>query len=405
VPVPNRRDLAVPSTFWKSKPKMRHLGAPREDSKSAGLDIDKTDPNCPTIRLFGVWRLHHGMPNARQLEPELTSPFIPRRILVEGNRLAAWDSSAVSFLAGLMQFCRTRRITLDRSRLPEGLNRLVELAAVDSVTTEASGAPESLLARTGRNMLTNLQALGGYIDFIGSVVMALGAAAVGRARYRRIDLIEVVQGAGARAVGIVSLISYLVGIIMAFMGAVQLQQFGASIYVADLVGIAIAREMGAMMTGVIMSGRTGAAFAAQLGSMMVTEEIDALATMGISPIEFLVVPRVIGLVLMMPLLCLYADFVGILGGATVGVVMLGLTFHSYWQQTIAAITLVALIGGLVKSIVYGLLIAIAGCYQGFQCGQSSSAVGDAATAAVVSAIVMIVVACGIFAVLFNILGI
>jgi phospholipid/cholesterol/gamma-HCH transport system permease protein len=197
----------------------------------------------------------------------------------------------------------------------------------------------------------------------------------------------------------------LVGVILAFMGAVQLQQFGASIYVADLVAIATVREMGAMMTGVIMSGRTGAAFAAQLGSMKVTQEIDALATMGISPIEFLVVPRVIGLVLMMPLLCIYADFVGILGGATVGVTMLGLTFHSYWQQTIAAIWFTSLLGGLVKSIVYGVLIAIAGCYQGLNCGGSSSAVGDAATAAVVSAIVMIVVACGIFAVIFNMLGI
>jgi phospholipid/cholesterol/gamma-HCH transport system permease protein len=127
--------------------------------------------------------------------------------------------------------------------------------------------------------------------------------------------------------------------------------------------------------------------------------------MGISPIEFLVVPRVIGLVLMMPLLCLYADLVGILGGATVGVGMLGLTLHGYLQQTIVAISLTALVGGLVKSIVYGVLIAIAGCYQGFQCGLSSSAVGEAATAAVVSAIVMIVVACGVFAVIFNILGI
>jgi phospholipid/cholesterol/gamma-HCH transport system permease protein len=165
------------------------------------------------------------------------------------------------------------------------------------------------------------------------------------------------------------------------------------------------RDMGAMMTGVIMSGRTGAAFAAQLGSMKVTQEIDALVTMGISPIEFLVVPRVIALVLMMPLLCLYADFVGILGGATVGAGMLGLTLRSYLQQTITAISLTALTGGLIKSIFYGVLIAIAGCYQGFQCGGSSSAVGDAATAAVVSAIVMIVVACGIFAVIFNILGI
>lgn len=373
--------------------------------ETAGLQIDRTDPSRLTIRLSGAWRLHHGMPNATRLEQDITSPSPPGRIVVDGGELAVWDSSLVNFLNGLTQICKSHQIKLDRSGLPEGLNRLVDLASRSSDSGEGSvSAPESLLARTGRRMLAHLDVLGGWVDFIGTVVIALAAAMVGRARYRTIDLMEVLEAAGANALGIVTLISYLVGVIMAFMGAVQLQQFGASIYVANLVAIATVREMGAMMTGVIMSGRTGAAFAAQLGSMKVTQEIDALATMGISPIEFLVVPRVIGLVLMMPLLCLYADFVGILGGATVGVTLLGLTFHSYMQQTIGAIWITSLVGGLVKSIFYGVLIAIAGCYQGFQCGQSSSAVGDAATAAVVSAIVMIVVACGLFAVIFNVLG-
>jgi phospholipid/cholesterol/gamma-HCH transport system permease protein len=390
----------------RSKPKTRQLIRRRENAESAGLLIDRADDNCPIIHLSGVWRLRHGMSNAGQLEPELISPAPPQRIIVEGNGLAEWDSSIVSFLTGLARICRSRQIALDRTRLPEGLNRLLELVAANPESHETVPTPpQSLLAQTGHTILARLSALGDYVDFIGSVAAALGAATLGRARYRQIDLLEVAQGAGANALGIVTLISYLVGVILAFMGAVQLQQFGASIYVADLVGIAIVREMGAMMTGVIMSGRTGAAFAAQLGSMKVTQEIDALATMGISPVEFLVVPRVIGLVLMMPLLCLYADLVGILGGASVGVGLLGLTFHSYVQQTIVAITLPGLIGGLVKSTVYGLLIAIAGCYEGFRCGQNSSAVGDAATAAVVSAIVMIVIACGIFAVLFNILGI
>jgi phospholipid/cholesterol/gamma-HCH transport system permease protein len=389
-----------------SKPKARRLATPDGDTENAGLHIDKSDPNCLTIRLSGVWHLHHGMPTARQVEPELTSPLIARRIVVEASALTQWDSSLVNFLTGLTQSCRARQIALDRSRLPEGLNRLIDLADANPESSQASAfVAESLLASTGSDILARLASFDSYIDFIGSVALALGAATVGRARYRHIDLIEALQGAGANALGIVTLISYLVGIIMAFMGAVQLQQFGASLYVADLVGIAIVRDMGAMMTGVIMSGRTGAAFAAQLGSMKVTQEIDALVTMGISPIEFLVVPRVIALVLMMPLLCLYADFVGILGGATVGAGMLGLTLRSYLQQTITAISLTALTGGLIKSIFYGVLIAIAGCYQGFQCGGSSSAVGDAATAAVVSAIVMIVVACGIFAVIFNILGI
>jgi len=203
----------------------------------------------------------------------------------------------------------------------------------------------------------------------------------------------------------VSLIAFLVGVILAFMGAVQLSQFGASIYVADLVGIGMVRDMGAMMTAIIMSGRTGAAFAAKLGTMKVTQEIDALTTMGISPLEFLVLPRTLALVLMMPLLCLFADFVGILGGMFVGVGMLGLSVGSYMRETISTLTLLNLFGGLFKGTFYGALIAIAGCLRGFQCGNSSSAVGDAATQAVVMSIVMVVAACGLFAVVFNFLGI
>jgi phospholipid/cholesterol/gamma-HCH transport system permease protein len=189
------------------------------------------------------------------------------------------------------------------------------------------------------------------------------------------------------------------------MGAVQLSQFGASIYVADLVGIGMVREMGAMMTAIIMSGRTGAAFAAKLGTMKVTQEIDALTTMGISPLEFLVLPRVLALVLMMPLLCVFADLVGILGGMFVGVVMLDLSPATYLRETISTLTLVNVFGGLIKATFYGALIGIAGCLRGFQCGNSSSAVGDAATQAVVMSIVMVVVACGVFAVVFNFLGI
>ena len=193
--------------------------------------------------------------------------------------------------------------------------------------------------------------------------------------------------------------------ILAFVGAVQLKQFGAQIYVADLVGIAMIREMGAMMTGIIMAGRTGAAFAAQLGTMKVTQEIDAFTTMGFSPLEFLVLPRVIALILMMPLLCLYADFVGVLGRRRHRCRHAGSFLATYFRQTANAISLPDVFGGVFKSSVYGVLIALAGCLRGIQCGNSSSAVGDAATSAVVTGIVAIVVACGIFAVVFYVLGI
>ena len=195
------------------------------------------------------------------------------------------------------------------------------------------------------------------------------------------------------------------GVILAFEGAVQLQQFGASIFVADLVGIAMSRDMGAMMAAIIMAGRTGAAFAAQLGSMKVTQEIDALTTMGISPLEFLVLPRVLALFLMIPLLCVYSDCLGVAGGAFVSATMLHIPLGTYLRETRAAVTLTDIVGGVFKAAGYGIIIAVAGCLRGFQCGNSSSAVGDAATEAVVTGIVYVIVACGLFAFIFNVIGI
>ena len=189
------------------------------------------------------------------------------------------------------------------------------------------------------------------------------------------------------------------------VGAVQLTRFGAQIYVADLVAIAMVREMGCIMTAIIMAGRTGSGFAAQLGTMKVTQEIDALTTFGFSPMEFLVLPRILALSLMMPLLCVYSDVLGIIGGGLVSVGMLDLTAVQYFNESKAAVTLTSYSTGLGKSIVFGVLIALAGCLRGMQSGSSSSAVGDAATSAVVTSIVLIVVADGLFAVVFNVLGI
>ena len=328
-------------------------------------------------------------------------------MVLQVGELKGWDSSLLTFLNSLTEICRARGIAIARDSLPEGIRRLLELAEVvpEVKDARAPGSRDALLARVGIWALGWRLAFSDAITFVGEVAIALGRWVRGRARMRPSDLLEIMQACGANALGIVTLISYLVGVILAFMGAVQLQQFGAAIYVADLVGIGIIREMGAMMTGIIMSGRTGAAFAAQLGTMKVTQEIDALSTTGIAPMEFLVLPRVVALILMMPLLCLYADLMGILGGATVGAGMLGISVRTYLAETAHAVTLTGLTEGLIKSIVYGILIALAGCYEGFNCGNSSSAVGQAATRAVVESIVFIVVACGMFAVLLNILGI
>jgi phospholipid/cholesterol/gamma-HCH transport system permease protein len=246
---------------------------------------------------------------------------------------------------------------------------------------------------------------GSLVTFLGESTIALGNFFVGKAKFRRSDLWLTVQQCGVDALPIVTLISFLVGLIFAFVGAVQLAMFGAQIFIANLVGIAMAREMGAIMTGIIMAGRTGAAFAAQIGTMQVNEEVDALITMGVSPMEFLVVPRMLALIVMMPLLCMYANLVGILGGLVVGVGMFDISFVQYLEQTRLALNLTHFGLGIFKSAVFGVLVAIAGCLQGMECGRSASAVGDAATSAVVTSIVLIVVTDGFFAVITNIIGI
>ena len=225
------------------------------------------------------------------------------------------------------------------------------------------------------------------------------------ARFRASDLTLTIQQVGAQALPIVSLISFLVGMILAFLGSVQLLQFGAQIYVAPLVGIGMARDMAAMMVGIILAGRTGAAFAAQLGTMQVNEEIDALATFGFAPIDFLVLPRVLALVMMTPLLCLYADLLGIIGGAFVGVTFLDLPPITYFQATQDGVRLIDFAGGLIKAAVYGVVVAVAGCLRGMQCGRSSAAVGQATTSAVVTSIVFIVVSMAILTLIYHALGI
>jgi phospholipid/cholesterol/gamma-HCH transport system permease protein len=386
---------------------MRSLQAGEQVTQNGQLSVDRTRDGALTVEVSGTWRMGRGMPSIAQVEREFSAGQLPRRVIVRAHDLRRWDSSLLILMAGIDELCHQRGIAVERSGLPEGLARLLDLAETGPETKDArsEAAPRTWVERVGLAAISRADGIGASLEFLGQLTIAGLNMLRGRARVRAPDLLEAIQQSGANALGIVALISYLVGVILAFMGAVQLQQFGASLYVADLVGIGMVREMGAMMTAIIMAGRTGAAFAARLGTMKVTQEIDALSTMGISPMEFLVLPRVVALVVMMPLLGLYSDLIGILGGATIGVGMLGLSFPTYMHETIAAVTFTDLAGGLFKATVYGALIAYAGCLRGFQCGNSSSAVGDAATSAVVTSIVMIVSACGLFAFLFNILGI
>ena len=371
------------------------------------VSVIHTGNSTLLVKLSGPWHLTRDVPSAANLRREIESTPMVKTVSFDTSGLADWGSGLISFLIQTSAACQAYNIDQDRGGMPEGMRRLLELAEAvpEKKGTRGAEARAPFFQRVGNLTIGYGLSVQDFMAFLGDLTVAFGKFLRGKARYRRVDLVEVIQECGANAVGIVTLISFLVGVILAFMGAVQLSQFGASIYVADLVCIGMTRDMGAIMTAIIMSGRTGAAFAAKLGTMKVTQEIDALTTMGISPMEFLVLPRVIALVLMMPLLCLYADLLGIVGGLFVGVGMLGLSARNYMQETISTLTLTNLFGGLFKATFYGFLIALAGCLRGFQCGNSSSAVGDAATQAVVMSIVMGVVACGIFAVVFNVIGI
>jgi len=357
------------------------------------------------LRLSGSWRMQNDLPAASEVEHGLGAVSTGRRLRFDAREVTAWDSGFLVFILNVLDAAKTLGFTVDRGGLPEGVRKLLDLAAaVPERDTKRGGAPDPFVTRLGKSSLSVLAGARAMITFLGEATVALAHAAVGRARFRRVDLMLNIQEAGASALGIVSLISFLIGLILAFVGAIQLRQFGAQIYIADLVAIGMAREMGAMMAAIIMAGRTGAAYAAQLGTMRVNEEIDALSTMGISPFEFLVLPRMLGLILMMPLLTIYANLVGILGGAVVGVGMLKVGLIPYWNHTLNAVTLADFAAGLIKSVIFGVLIAIAGCMRGMQSGRSSAAVGLAATSAVVTGIVFIIVSDAILTVVYDAIG-
>ncbi|MEB2283106.1 MAG: ABC transporter permease [Myxococcales bacterium] len=368
--------------------------------------IERSRDGTLLVRLAGAWTLATGVPPAADLERALAESPRPTRLVFDLAGLGPWDSGLVSFIIRAGELAAKREVQLDEATIPPGIRRLLALARrVPGAQPRHVERPSSWLARVGLGALAVWSETRSMLAFLGEATLAFGRLLRGQARFRARDFWLLVQQAGADALPIVTLISFLVGTIFAFVGAVQLERFGATIYVADLVGIAIVREMGAVMTAIVMAGRTGAAYAAQLGTMKVTQEVDALTTMGFSALDFLVLPRMLALCIMMPLLCLYADALGVLGGALIGIGMLRLPPVTYFNQTFNAVALSDLGGGVLKASVYGVLVAIAGCLRGLQSGSSSSAVGDAATSAVVTGIVAIIVACGLFAVVFYILGI
>lgn len=329
-----------------------------------------------------------------------------RNILVKTSGLGRWDSTLVVVLYELAKRAGKQKTSYDFSSLPENLHRLVSLAL------EVDRNPPSPPSRT----TPWLEALGGWglniytgfisgLKFLGRLLTSIGRFLTGKAVMRPVDFLFALEDCGYRAVAIVSLVSFMVGLILAFVGAIQLQTFGAQIYVASLVTIGMTRIMGAIMAGIIMAGRTGASYAAAIGTMQVNEEIDALKTMGIPVTDFLVLPRTLSLLITMPVLTVLADFMGIFGGTFVGTVMLDISLQEYIKFSVDTFELDNFLVGVFHGFLYGMIISLCGCYYGVNCGRNADSVGMAATKSVVSAIVWMIVVTGILTFIFKVLGI
>ena len=327
-----------------------------------------------------------------------------KKIKLVGKNITSWNTDFVVNLFNVLKYVPKEDITY--SQLPEGMERLLRLAfQTPFKEQEDSSAKNSFLECIGEWGIQFCRAVKKGSIFIHQCFSSWRRQLTGKAVYRSKDFWLILSDCGPKSILIVSLISFMVGLILAFVGAIQLKTFGAQIYVASLVTIGMTRIMGAVMTGIIMAGRTGASYAATIGTMQVNEELDALQTMGISCTDFLVLPRINALLLSMPILVLLADFMGILGGCFVCVAFWDIPLGEYIKFTLNSFYLKHFLVGVFHGVVFGYIIALCGCYFGVNCGRNADSVGAATTHAVVYSIVWMIVMTGLLTVLFQGLGI
>jgi len=358
------------------------------------------------LHLAGDWIAREtGLGDTAALKARLDAPGTISCLRIDTAELGRWDSALIVFLQDVRRIGADRHLKIDETALPDSASRILALAAESTAAQPVAPPEESLLEQTGLSVISEGAAIAALNRLIGETVLRSLAAFGGKVRTRAVDVLNLMQDSGPGALLIVTIVNGLVGAILAFVGAVQLRRFGAEIFVADLVGIALVREMAAVMTGIVMAGRTGGAFAAHIATMQGNEEIDALEVFGIPTVDYLVMPRIAALVAMMPLLYFYACAVGLLGGLLVSMSVLDLTVTAYVEETRNAIEARHFVIGFIKSISFGALVAIVGCHIGLRAGRSAADVGRAATGAVVAGIIGIIALDAIYAVCTNALGV
>jgi phospholipid/cholesterol/gamma-HCH transport system permease protein len=331
----------------------------------------------------------------------------PSKLILDFESISIMDSSGLALIRLLKRYCDTHGIPLEHRSIPssaEYFARFLDLPLTPSAPSEDSflTARVSSLGGIVRSKWSEWNDL---VRFIGDFFISTGSALHHFRRFRWREVLYYAQLSGADAMPIVFLLSFLLGLVMAFQGAVQLRQFGANIFVADLLSLAMTRELGPVFTAVILAGRSGSAFAAEIGTMKVNEEVDALVVMGFDITKFLVLPKVIALALCGPLLTMLANASSIVGGIVVGIVSLDLTAASFVQEVYSILTLTDVFGGLAKSLVFSILVALIGCFRGLQADKGADSVGRQTTSAVVSGIFLIILADAVFTVLYHIFDI
>jgi phospholipid/cholesterol/gamma-HCH transport system permease protein len=370
----------------------------KDETQSPGARWLSEDTHA-VLELSGGWRGHRAALPA----PPADAAGL-QGVRVSAGALQSWDAHLASRLWQQLDPFVKRDMSVDVSSLPEGLQEILALAldGTPRATPDANTArPRSRVARLGARTTAYWAERRKSITFVGEVLLSVGRWMRGASDMRTSDLMWQIEQTGPRSLPIVALVSFLVGLIVAYMGAAQLQRFGAQNYIADLVTVGVVREVAALLVGIVLAGRVGAAFAAQIGSMRANEEVDALTTMGVNPFDFLVLPRVLALLIVGPMLTAFGALVGMAVGWLVAVGIYGVTPLEYVYASVQALSLPHVLVGLIKGTVYSVLVALAGCMQGMAAGRSAQAVGDATTASVVQAIVWIVVAASVLTVVFQ----
>lgn len=371
------------------------------ENESARVTLSR-EGDVLVATVSGAWRITGERPEWAEVVRKEAVPA--GGVRMESAGLRHWDSSLAVFLHGIREWCRAKGVECDCAVLPEAVCELASKLQEERAGPPRAERSEDFVTRIGLETQDAWTKTRDIVHFVGECVLSGIFLLKNPQRFRWGDCVQEMLKCGAMALPIVSLINGLVGLTLGYTGAVILRQFGADIWVADLVGLSMVREMGPVMTAIVLAGRTGAAFAAQLGNMKGNEEIDALETLGIRPVDFLVMPRIVALGLMMPLLALYGNALGIFGGMLVART-LSIPATAYWVEMQTIVDLSDILSGLIKACTFGVLVGLAGCLRGLQADRSAAGVGQAATSAVVTGILLIITWDAIYAVIFNMLGI